>query len=288
MFGAVVVGIGIAGWVRVRDMVAPLSGTTAEKLSVKGFVSRRSLEPQHGVSQISMEEALSREDIQVAFVCSENVDHEDRVRTFLQAGKHVCVEYPLAMSSKAAVELWDLAQEKGLTLHVEHIELLSEDYKELKKQVQGKNLQQGTLHFTGGALKPGFGFPSFSGIARLTWLVDLFGELSLTTATIEEDPATNYSKMTVKLQTSDNKPLTWIEERQPDLPRAKNIDFQFDSCTMTKLPPAPRGAVGLFMKDMVLFSDKLAGKVSPEQLQREKGRILHCLELADKIQQVCS
>lgn len=57
----------------------------------------------------------------------------------------------------------------------------------------------------GGALKPGFGFPAFSGIARLTWLVELFGELSVTAATMEEDSATNSSKMTAKLLTADNK-----------------------------------------------------------------------------------
>lgn len=57
----------------------------------------------------------------------------------------------------------------------------------------------------GGALKPGFGFPSFSGIARLTWLVEMFGELSVSAATLEEDPANSYSKMTAKLRTSDNR-----------------------------------------------------------------------------------
>lgn len=287
MFGAVVVGIGTAGCVRIRDMLAPLSGSPAEKLTPRGFISRRSLESQQGVSQISVEEAVSREDIHVAFICTENVSHEDNIRTFLQAGKHVCVEYPMTMNYKAAVELWDLAQEKGVILHEEHIGLLTEDYKQLKKEVEGKILQEGTLHFTGGPLKPGFGFPAFSGIARLTCLVDLFGELSVTAATIEEDSGTNYSKMTAKLLTADNKPLTWIEERGPGLPRAKNINFHFDSCTLTQIPPAPRGAVGLFMQDLIHFSAKLVGQVSPEELQREKTRILHCMEVADKIQQLC-
>lgn len=287
MFGAVVVGIGTAGWVRIRDMLAPLPGSAAEKLAVRGFVSRRSLEAQQGVSQILAEEAVSREDIHVAFVCTENMSHEDTVRTYLQAGKHVCVEYPMTMSHKAAVELWDLAQEKGVILHEEHIELLTEDYKQLKREVEGKVLQEGTLHFTGGTLKPGFGFLAFSGIARLTWLVDLFGELSVTAATMEEDPENNYSKLTAKLTTPDARPLTWIEERGPGLPRAKNINFRFDSCTLSQIPPAPRGTVGLFMQDLIHFSAKLVGQVSPEELLREKTRILHCLNLAERIQQLC-
>ncbi|XP_004078674.1 biliverdin reductase A isoform X2 [Oryzias latipes] len=287
MFGAVVVGIGTAGWVRIRDMLTPHPGSPAEKLAVRGFISRRNLDNQQGVSQISVEEAVSRDDIHAAFICTENESHQDYVRTFLQAGKHVCVEYPMTMSYQAAVELWDLAQKKGLVLHEEHIELLTEDFKELKRAVQGKILQEGTLHFTGGALKAGFGFPAFSGIARLTWLVELFGKLSVSAATLEEEPAKGYSKLTAKLLTSDNRPLTWVEERQTGLPRAKNINFVFDSCTLSEIPAAPRGAVGLFMQDLIHFSAKLAGQVSPSQLQGEKERVLHCLELADKIQQLC-
>lgn len=38
----------------------------------------------------------------------------------------------------------------GLILHEEHIELLSEDFKALKRELEGKTLQEGTLHFTGG------------------------------------------------------------------------------------------------------------------------------------------
>ncbi|XP_008286669.1 biliverdin reductase A isoform X2 [Stegastes partitus] len=287
MLGAVVVGIGTAGWVRIRDMLAPVPGSPAEKLAVRGFISRRSLDSQQGVSQISVEAAISREDIHVAFICTENVSHEDNVRMFLQAGKHVCVEYPMTMNHKAAVELYGLAEEKGVVLHEEHIELLTEDYRELKRTVAGKVLQKGSLHFTGGALKPGFGFLAFSGIARLTWLVDLFGELSVTAATVEEDVSRSYSKMTATLLTSDNRPLVWIEERGPGLPRAKNINFHFDSCTLTQLPPAPRAAVGLFMQDLIHFSAKLANQVDPKELQREKVRILHCLELAQRIEQLC-
>ncbi|XP_061549750.1 biliverdin reductase A [Phycodurus eques] len=287
MFGAVVVGIGTAGWVRIRDILAPLEGSYAEKLHVKGFVSRRSLDSQQGVSQISVEEALSREDINAAFICTENASHEDGVRTFLQAGKHVCVEYPMALNYKTAVELWNLAQEKGVILHEEHIELFSEEYKQLKREVEGKSLQEGMLHFTGGVLKPGFGFMAFSGIARLTWLVELFGELSVTTAKLEQDLGSNYSKMTAKMLTADKKSLTWIEERGPGLPRAKKINFQFESGPLTQIPPSPRGPVGLFMQDLIQFSSKLMGRVSPEELRKEKNRILHCSELAERIQRFC-
>lgn len=57
----------------------------------------------------------------------------------------------------------------------------------------------------GGPLKPSFGFPAFSGIARLTWLVELFGNLSVQAASLEEDPGKNYFKMTAKLKTSSDR-----------------------------------------------------------------------------------
>lgn len=281
------VGVGTAGSVRIRDMLAPLTGSPAENLILRGFISRRNLDPQQGVEQISIEDAVRRDDIHVAFICTENALHEDYVRTFLQAGKHVCVEYPMTLNYKAAVELWDLAQEKGVILHEEHIELMTEEYRQLKKEVEGKILKEGALHFTGGSLKPGFGLPAFSGISRLTWLVELYGELSVTAASMEEDSGNNYSKLTVGLRTADNRPLTWIEERGPGLSRAKKVNFCFDSCTVTEIPPVPRGHVGLFMQDLIRFSAKLGGQVSQEELQREKSRILHCLQLADKIQELC-
>ncbi|KAM4728133.1 biliverdin reductase A [Anableps anableps] len=288
MLGAVVVGVGTAGAVRIRDMVTPLAGSAAEKLTVRGFISRRNLEAHQDVKQISVEEAVNREDIHAAFVCTENDSHADLVRVFLQAGKHVCVEYPMALSYQAAAELCDLAQKKGVILHEEHIELLTEDYKQLKKEVEGKTLLEGSLHFTGGALKPGFGFPAFSGIARLCWLVDLFGKLSVTAATFEQDAEKGHTKMTAQLLTSDSRPLMWIEERQAGLPRTKKVNFVFDGFTLTQIPSAPRGTVGLFMQDLIHFAAKLSGEVSSEELDRERVRILHCFGLAQKIQELCS
>ncbi|XP_057190617.1 biliverdin reductase A [Triplophysa rosa] len=286
MRGSVVVGLGIAGCVRLRELLAPLPASAADKLTIKGFVSRRSLEDQQGVKQIPMTEALSRDDIQVAFICTENTNHEEHIRQFLEAGKHVCVEYPMTLSYASAVDLWDLAQEKGLVLHEEHIELLTPDFKQLKKDIAGKTLEEGTLHFTGGSLKPDFGFPSFSGIARLTWLVDLFGNLTVTSVSLVEEKENKYIKMTAHLLTQQQKPLTWMEERGPGLGRAKHVNFRFQDVTITELPAGRREPVGLFMQDMVLFGQKLQGDVPAEELQAEKNRILHCLELADRIRQL--
>ncbi len=82
------------------------------------------------------------------------------------------------------------------------------------------------------------------------------------------------------------RPLTWIEERGPGLGRAKHIHFRFQDASITKLPAGQREPVGLFMQDLLLFGRKLQGEVSAAELQEEKSRILHCLQLADRIQQL--
>lgn len=45
MFGSVVVGLGIAGCVRLRDLLAPLPASAADKLTITGFVSRSVHQP---------------------------------------------------------------------------------------------------------------------------------------------------------------------------------------------------------------------------------------------------
>ncbi|XP_072268254.1 biliverdin reductase A [Pyxicephalus adspersus] len=287
MFGVVVVGIGIAGSVRIRDLLNPLKSTPSENLKLIGFVSRRNLVQLNGVKQISLEEVLKSSEVDAAFICTDNQNHEESIRRFLNAGKHVLVEYPMALSAQSAVELWKLAEQKGKILHVEHIELLTEEYRALKKEVDGKILEKGVLHFTGGPLDKVSGFTAFSGIARVTWLVDLFGELTVTSATQEENPGEKYSKLTAHFVTTDNKPLTWIEERAPGMKREKKVNFTFTTGILDALPPAGRGSVGPFMQDQNLFAQKLLGSVPKEELAAEKKRILHCINLAEKIKQFC-
>ncbi|XP_051872493.1 biliverdin reductase A isoform X2 [Pristis pectinata] len=282
MLGVVVVGIGIAGRVRIRDLLNPLPNSPIENLKLMGFVSRRTLGNIEHLNQITLDEALHSDEVKVAIISLENQVHEEYVRKFLNAGKHVCVEYPMALSAAVARELWDLADAKGKILHVEHIELLTAEYNLLKQKVNGKELIEGTLHFTGGPLdRQRTGFPAFSGISRLTWLVDLFGELAFKSAIFSENQKQQYWKMTVHFHTKNSRPVIWIEERGPGLRREKHINFQFKSDILDRIPAVPNNHVGLFMKDLNLFAQKLVGQKLTDTF--EKKRILHCLGLADEI-----
>ncbi|KAM9698395.1 biliverdin reductase A isoform 4-T4 [Dama dama] len=146
-FGVVVVGVGRAGSVRIRDLRNPHASSAF--LNLIGFVSRRELGSIDEVPQISLEDALSSQEVEVAFICSESSSHEDYIRQFLNAGKHVLVEYPMTLSWVAAKDLWELAEQKGKVLHEEHVELLMEEFAFLKKEVVGKDLLKGSLLFTG-------------------------------------------------------------------------------------------------------------------------------------------
>lgn len=283
-FGVVVVGVGRAGSVRLRDLKDPRSSAF---LNLIGFVSRRELGSLDEVQQMSLEDALRSQEIDVAYICSESSSHEDYIRQFLQAGKHVLVEYPMTLSFAAAQELWELAAQKGRVLHEEHVELLMEEFAFLRREVSGKELLKGSLHFTASPLEEErFGFPAFSGISRLTWLVSLFGELSLISATLEDRKEDQYMKMTVQLETQSKGLLSWIEEKGPGLKRSRYLNFQFTSGSLEEVP-----SVGvnkdIFLKDQDIFIQKLLGQVSAEDLAAEKKRIMHCLGLASDIQKLC-
>lgn len=57
----------------------------------------------------------------------------------------------------------------------------------------------------GGPLSAGFASLTFSGVSRLTWLVDLFGELSVTGASVEEDGGAQRVKLTAQLLTEEQR-----------------------------------------------------------------------------------
>lgn len=283
-FGVVVVGVGRAGSVRLRDLKDPRS---VAFLNLIGFVSRRELGSLDEVRQISLEDALRSQEIDVAYICSESSSHEDYIRQFLQAGKHVLVEYPMTLSFAAAQELWELAAQKGRVLHEEHVELLMEEFAFLRREVLGKELLKGSLRFTASPLEEErFGFPAFSGISRLTWLVSLFGELSLISATLEERKEDQYMKMTVQLETQNKGLLSWIEEKGPGLKRNRYVNFQFTSGSLEEVPNVGVNK-NIFLKDQDIFVQKLLGQVSAEDLAAEKKRIMHCLGLASDIQKLC-
>lgn len=68
----------------------------------------------------SLEEAVDR--CQAAIVATPTVSHREVAGLFLQAGKHVLVEKPLAATVREGEELVELARQRGVALGVGHVE----------------------------------------------------------------------------------------------------------------------------------------------------------------------
>lgn len=66
----------------------------------------------------SLDALLERDDIHVVHICTPNALHFAQVKAALDAGKHVYCDKPLAMDSRQARELAEIAEAKGLTAQV--------------------------------------------------------------------------------------------------------------------------------------------------------------------------
>lgn len=117
-------GTGRVAHIRAREVAAH---PDARLSLVAGDGERaRTLADTYGVSASSDPSAIWQNDsIDAVMVCTSNERHADYARRCLEAGKHVSVDYPLALSIRDARSLYELAAEAGRVLHTEHIDLLS-------------------------------------------------------------------------------------------------------------------------------------------------------------------
>ncbi len=134
---AVVIGVGIAGRARVRAVQA------IDGLELLGGYRGRFL-PDLDIPVLhDLPAALQAADL--AIISTPTDTHAHLVRKALQAGCHVVVEFPLASSEAEARGLFDLADERGRMLHVEHIELLSRTTTWMAEQVRGQRILEGGM-----------------------------------------------------------------------------------------------------------------------------------------------
>ena len=132
-------------------------------------------------------ELVIRPDIDLVVVCNINRDHAAVVGQALRSGKHVVVEYPLAFSFQEAEELFKLAKQQNLMLHVEHIELLSGVHQLVIEHLA----KVGTPFYARYSTKSPhfpvpdkwtyqpelFGFPLTAAVSRLNRIIVLFGKV---------------------------------------------------------------------------------------------------------------
>lgn len=135
----------------------------------------------------SWQELVGRPDLDLVVICTINRDHGAIARAALAAGKHVVVEYPLALDPTAAESLISLAQAQDKLLHVEHIELLGGVHQALRQSIGEIGTPFYARYITINPQRPAprkwtynpvlFGFPLSAALSRLHRLVDLFGNV---------------------------------------------------------------------------------------------------------------
>ncbi len=130
---------------------------------------------------------VEREDIDLVIISTINRDHGAIARAALTHGKHVIVEYPLALDVVEAEEIIALAKAQNKVLHVEHIELLGGLHQALKQHIEKVGDIFYVRYSTIAPRFPAprkwtynqelFGFPLMGALSRLHRLTDLFGEV---------------------------------------------------------------------------------------------------------------
>ncbi len=73
------------------------------------------------VATTDWRELLGRDDIQIASICTPDYLHRDMAVAFLEAGKHVLVEKPMALNVAECVDMIEAARARNLKLMVAHV-----------------------------------------------------------------------------------------------------------------------------------------------------------------------
>ncbi|MEB3267358.1 MAG: Gfo/Idh/MocA family oxidoreductase [Leptolyngbya sp.] len=194
---AAIVGTGYAARARAEALQAD---DRAQLVAIAGH------SPQHtatvaasfGVTPWDQWQALVADpSLDLVVVSHVNSGHEAVVRAALEAGKHVVVEYPLALSVAAAASLIALAQQRQRLLHVEHIELLGGLHQAMQAHLPTIGTPAYVRYSTVVPQRPAppkwtfapdlFGFPLIGALSRLHRLTNLFGPVATVACQLQYD-----------------------------------------------------------------------------------------------------
>ncbi|MBW4532432.1 MAG: Gfo/Idh/MocA family oxidoreductase [Pleurocapsa minor HA4230-MV1] len=133
----------------------------------------------------SWSELVNLPQLDLIFICTINQGCGAIAKAAILAGKHVVVEYPLALEVEVAQEVIELAAAKQKLLHVEHIEIIGGLHQALKQYLPQIGKVFHASYTTIAAQHPvepswkyhrqQFGFPLSAALSRIHRLTDLFG-----------------------------------------------------------------------------------------------------------------
>ncbi|MEO0534712.1 MAG: Gfo/Idh/MocA family oxidoreductase [Cyanobacteria bacterium P01_A01_bin.123] len=153
------------------------------------LASAEGLAASYGATaEASWQSLIERSDIDLVAIASANRDHGKAVQGALQAGKHVVVEYPLALDFELAESLVTLARQTDKLLHIEHIELLGSLHQTVQAHINAVGQPVYVRYATISPQHPApskwtydpglFGFPLMGALSRVHRLTNLFGRVA--------------------------------------------------------------------------------------------------------------
>jgi biliverdin reductase len=133
----------------------------------------------------SWQTLIRHQEVDLVVICTINRDHAVIARTALKTGKHVILEYPLALNFTEGAELLSLAIQQEKLLHIEHIELLGEMHQKTRQYLSQLGQVFYARYATTTSQKPAprrwtyhremFGFPMIAALPHIHRFTDLFG-----------------------------------------------------------------------------------------------------------------
>ena len=188
------VGIVGTGYAAQKRAEAIKSDSRTELLFVTGNTPAKLAEfcQIHQATAIdSWRKLVSLPELDLIFVCTTNQGCGAIALAAIQAGKHVVVEYPLALETDLAAEIVQLASLKQKLLHVEHIEIIGGLHQALKQHLSeiGRVFfaryttinSQENIEPSWKYHRKQFGFPLAAALSRIHRLSDLFGKVASVT-----------------------------------------------------------------------------------------------------------
>ena len=138
-----------------------------------------------GAALASWLKLVNQTNLDLVVISTINRDHAAIARAALEAGKHVVVEYPLALSADEGALLLALAQRQNKLLHVEHIELLGGLHQAVRAHLTEIGSPFYVCYKTLIGKRPAprrwtfnqelFGFPMIAALSRVHRFTNLFG-----------------------------------------------------------------------------------------------------------------
>jgi biliverdin reductase len=186
--GVGLVGTGYAAKVRAevvnaepRTQLVGITGNTPDKTQAFAQTHQTQVFP-------TWQALINHADVDLVIISNLNSAHAEIARAALFAGKHVIVEYPLALEASTAESLIALAQNKGCLLHVEHIELLGGVHQALIESLPKVGTPFYARYATITPQNPApkkwtfnhemFGFPLIGALSRLHRFTHAFGRVT--------------------------------------------------------------------------------------------------------------